>query len=63
MLQPVVAGEGIRVPAATMGYSARAGMNLLIGDTFKVMLQGEHALRPQETWSGKAVILAFGARF
>ena len=63
VLQPVVAAEGIRVPAATMGYSARAGMNLLIGDTFKVMLQGEHALRPQETWSGKAVILAFGARF
>ena len=63
VLQPVAAAEGIRVPGAMMAYSARAGMNLLIGDTFKVMLQGEDALRPQETWSGKAVILGFGARF
>src|SRR5438309_2361735 len=63
VLQPVAAAEGIRVPGAMMAYSGRAGMNLLIGDTFKVMLQGEHALRPQETWSGKALILAFGARF
>lgn len=63
VLQPVVAAEGIRVPGATMAYSTRAGMNLLVGDSFKVMLQGEDALRPQETWSGKAVILGFGARF
>ncbi|MFL5313095.1 MAG: hypothetical protein ACJ79H_21900 [Myxococcales bacterium] len=63
VLQPVAAAEGIRVPGATMAYSTRAGMNLLVGDSFKVMLQGEDALRPQETWSGKAVILGFGARF
>jgi hypothetical protein len=63
VLQPVAAAEAIRVPAATAGHSARAGMNLLIGDTFKVKLQGEHALRPQETWSGKALTLQFGARF
>lgn len=63
VLQPVAGAEGIRVPAGIQGYSARAGMNLLIGDTFKVKLQGEHALRPQETWSGKAVVLQFGARF
>jgi len=63
VLQPVVAAEGLRAAGATMAYSTRAGMNLLINDTFKVMLQGEDALRPQETWSGKAVILGFGARF
>jgi len=63
VLQPVVAAEGLRVPAGVVGYSARAGSNLLIGDRFKLMLQGEQALRWQETWSGKAVVLGFGARF
>jgi hypothetical protein len=63
VLQPVAAAEGIRVATGMMGYSARAGSNLLIGNSFKVMLQGEYALRWQETWSGKAVVLGFGARF
>lgn len=63
VLQPVAAAEGIRVPAGVVGYSARAGSNLLIGDRFKLMLQGEYALRWQESWSGKAVVLGFGARF
>ena len=63
VLQPVAAAEAIRVPGTTAGYSGRAGMNLLIGESFKVKLQGEHALRPQETWSGNSLTLQFGARF
>ena len=63
VLQPVAAAEAIRVPTAISGYSTRVGMNLLVGDSFKVKLQGEDALRPQETWSGKALTAQFGARF
>ena len=63
VLQPIAAAEAIRVPTAISGYSTRVGMNLLVGDTFKVKLQGEDALRPQETWSGKALTAQFGARF
>ena len=63
VLQPVAAAEIIRVPGGTGGYMTRAGMNLIVRDTLKLMLQGEDALRPQETWSGKALTLGFGARF
>jgi len=63
VLQPVAAAEAIRVPSGVQGYSTRAGANLLVGDSFKVMLQGEDALRPQEAWSGKALVLGLGARF
>ena len=40
-----------------MGHALTAGLNLLYGDAFKAMIQGEHALRPGDLRPNLAIAL------
>src|SRR5690606_41344415 len=63
-LEPVLGAEALQLlgPEGGSGYAYTAGLNLLFLDSFKAMLQGEHALRPGDSRPAFALFFQLAAQ-
>jgi len=63
-LEPVLGAEALQLHTEqrAVGHAMTAGMNLLYGDWFKAMLQGERALRPGDPSVAFAITFQLAAQ-